>query len=216
MKGLSIEQKAKRYDLALERAKELLEVGLKDTRDKRVVLSFFPELVESEDEVICRKLIAFLKQCKAVYGDGFKQFGLDIDNALAWLEKQGEQKLLNKCMYSNDNYTDEERKVLCDGCDEDCKLKQKPAEWSEEDGKMIEAILDSIDDNIAASDYHDMETWLKTLKDRAQPQPKQDWKPSEEQMIALKCAITTVDEKWVCMNTKDLESLYEDLKKLKE
>ena len=91
MKELSIEEKAKRYDEALERAKELLEVELKDTRDKRVVLSFFPELVESEDEWICRKLIAFLKQCKAVYGDGFKQFGLDIDDALAWLEKQGEQ-----------------------------------------------------------------------------------------------------------------------------
>ena len=49
-------------------------------------------LVESTDEGICRKLIAFLKQCKAVYGDGFKQFGLDIDDALAWLENQGEQK----------------------------------------------------------------------------------------------------------------------------
>ena len=26
-----------------------------------------------------------------------------------------------KCMYSKDNYTDEDRKVLCDGCKEDCK-----------------------------------------------------------------------------------------------
>jgi hypothetical protein len=46
MKGLSIEEKAKRYDEAIKRAKELLEIGVKDTRDKRVVLSFFPELKE--------------------------------------------------------------------------------------------------------------------------------------------------------------------------
>ncbi len=34
------------------------------------------------------------------------------------------------CMYSKDNYTDEDRKVLCDGCEENCKynLKQEPDE----------------------------------------------------------------------------------------
>ncbi len=216
MKELSIEQKAKRYDEALERAKELLEVGQKDTRDKRVVLSFFPELVESEDDGICKKLIAFLKQCKAVYGDGFKQFGLDIDDALAWLEKQGEQKLLNKCMYSNDNYTDEERKVLCDGCEEDCKLKQKPVERSEEDENRLNHIIQFLEDKDRWKDterafpIEEDVRWIKSLR------PQKQWKPSEDQMVALKCAITTVDEKWVCMNTKDLESLYEDLKKLKE
>lgn len=26
-----------------------------------------------------------------------------------------------KCMYSKDDYTDEDRKVLCDGCEEECK-----------------------------------------------------------------------------------------------
>ena len=38
----------------------------------------------------------------------------------------------NKCMYSEYNYTDEDRKVLCDGCEEDCELKKKP-EWSEDE-----------------------------------------------------------------------------------
>lgn len=28
----------------------------------------------------------------------------------------------SKCMYTNDNYTDEDRKVLCEGCEEDCKI----------------------------------------------------------------------------------------------
>lgn len=29
------------------------------------------------------------------------------------------------CMYSKDSYTDEERKSLCDGCEEDCEYNQK-------------------------------------------------------------------------------------------
>ena len=30
-----------------------------------------------------------------------------------------------KCMYSNDNYTDEDRKVLCEDCDEPCEYVKK-------------------------------------------------------------------------------------------
>lgn len=30
-----------------------------------------------------------------------------------------------KCMYTKAHYTDEDRKVLCDGCDEDCEFSQK-------------------------------------------------------------------------------------------
>lgn len=29
------------------------------------------------------------------------------------------------CIYTKDSYTDEERKVLCDGCEEDCEYNQK-------------------------------------------------------------------------------------------
>lgn len=30
-----------------------------------------------------------------------------------------------KCMYTEDHYTDEDRKVLCDGCEEECEYNQK-------------------------------------------------------------------------------------------
>ena len=30
-----------------------------------------------------------------------------------------------KCMYTKDNYTDEDRKVLCDGCEEECEYNKK-------------------------------------------------------------------------------------------
>ena len=42
------------------------------------------------------------------------------DNAiLSFIDSM--QKEPKECMYSKDNYTDEDRKVLCDGCEEECK-----------------------------------------------------------------------------------------------
>ena len=35
------------------------------------------------------------------------------------------QEKPKECMYSKDNYTKEDRKVLCDGCKEDCKFNKK-------------------------------------------------------------------------------------------
>ena len=89
MKELSIEEKARRYDEAIKRAKELLEIGVKDTRDKRVVLSFFPELKESEDEKMRKSIIYALRN--GGFYDNDK-----TDEAIAWLEKQGEQKPVDK------------------------------------------------------------------------------------------------------------------------
>ena len=104
-------------------------------------------------------------------------------------EKQGEQKP-NKCMYSNDNYTDEDRRVLCDGCEENCELKQKP-EWSEEDEKRLKSVIeecsfhkDRYKHEIEESAYYTLcernICWLKSLKDRVLPQQKQEW--SEEDL----------------------------------
>lgn len=88
MKELSIEEKAKAYDEAIKRAKELLEIGVKDTRDKMVVLSFFPELKESEGERIRKELIDFINSHLA----GFPQ----CEKYIAWIERQGEQKTVDK------------------------------------------------------------------------------------------------------------------------
>lgn len=95
MKELSIEEKAKRYDEAIKRAKELLEIGVKDTRDKRVVLSFFPELYEFEDERIRKELTDYIKRkfensCSPTPSKKI------LTNWIAWLEKQGEQKPVDK------------------------------------------------------------------------------------------------------------------------
>ena len=136
MKELTIEQKAKAIDVV----KQMVADG---QISQDVAEKYFPELKESEkseDEGVCKKLIAFLKQCKAVYGDGFKQFGLDVDDALAWLEKRCEQKP-KKCMYSKDNYTDEDRKVLCEGCEEECEFNKKEEPVREDLEQAIDTYL---------------------------------------------------------------------------
>lgn len=43
---------------------------------------------------------------------------------------------------------------------------KKLVKWSEEDEEMVNDILDAIDDDTAASSYHEMEDWLKNIKQR--------------------------------------------------
>lgn len=56
---------------------------------------------------------------------------------------------------------------------------QPKQEWSEEDEQMIEDIIEAIPGEYAASDYHEMENWLKSLSHQNR------WKPSEEMLEAL-------------------------------
>lgn len=97
-------------------------------------------------------------------------------------------------------------------------IEQRPAEWSEEDEKCIKDIIDCLkylemedterqyngDRNVNPKRYANMIAKLKSLR----PQPH--WKPSEEQMKALKEA---VDEHWEADGLHPLYTLYDDLKK---
>ena len=83
MEKLSIEEKAKRYDEAIERAKNFIENG--DERERTIAESIFAGIMEeSDDEKIRKALLRFHKSTIDV--DGIK--GEDV---IAWLEKQGEQ-----------------------------------------------------------------------------------------------------------------------------
>ena len=127
-----------------------------------------------------------------------------------WLEKQSEQrpidynKELKKCrenpLYFFDKYV---------------KLKlKKPVEWSEEDEtefNHVIKVLKSVAEEQETKGYNNLissANWLKSLKDRY------TWKPSDEQIKALKNAISIKPFE----NPSDslLWGLYEQLKKLKE
>ena len=95
MKELSIEQKAKAYDKALERAKEKYP-----TCYSPALLEYiFPELKESEDKEIRKDIISNLKRYVNCIKDGYdassaKDFVVkEIEKQIAWLEKQGDKSV---------------------------------------------------------------------------------------------------------------------------
>lgn len=94
MKELSIKEKAKRYDEAIEIAKKWKEkyVGTCVSEDGTMVKDFndiFPELAESGDERIRNNCIHFLNLQKQHHAST-----VEIDECIAWLEKQGEQDMI--------------------------------------------------------------------------------------------------------------------------
>ena len=52
------------------------------------------------------------------------------DDILRYINSLQEEP--KKCVYTKDHYTDEDRRVLCDGCEEECKYAQKEEPVSEE------------------------------------------------------------------------------------
>jgi len=73
------------YKASMEVAKKLIE---KNPELREWVESKFPELKESEDERTRKWLIKVMKRLRGEAGED----AVYVDNAIAWLEKQGEQK----------------------------------------------------------------------------------------------------------------------------
>ena len=87
---MTTEEKAKRYDEALERLKGLIE-GTRECRCAIVeedIIDIFPELKESEDEKVREELITHCRNTRCVTEEGAER----IARWIAWLEKQGELK----------------------------------------------------------------------------------------------------------------------------
>ena len=149
----------------------------------------FPELAESEDE---RKRKAIITLLQEVETDEDYCGTNHIEEYIAWLEKQGKRNLI---------------------------------EWGEEDLSMlgnIRSIIEKyafsqsavdVNGELCEKEYIDADIWLKSLPDRVQPQ--NTWKPSEEQMKALRCfsvaGVITDPEDSALLN-----SLCEQLMKLRE
>ncbi len=88
MKELSTEEKAQRYDEAIEMAKSwYIDVQIDF---KKSLETLFPELKESEGEKIRNGLIGYFRAGKCENISSYH--GISTNDILAWLEKQGEQK----------------------------------------------------------------------------------------------------------------------------
>ena len=86
MKELTIEEKAKAYDEALERAKAINNEKDVDIESGTTICEYiFPELKESEDEKIRKEIISILRN--TYWTSSRNRF----NELVAWLEKQDEQ-----------------------------------------------------------------------------------------------------------------------------
>ena len=136
---MTIEERAKAYDEALERAKEIkskiLYSHLSTESCKAVseyIDTIIPQLAESEDERIRKGLIKLLTVASEAYL--VESTGIKKDSYLAWLEKQKEQKPVSfSCGHEND----------------------KPAEWKPQP-ESLEALMYAIEgewDKIKPTSY---------------------------------------------------------------
>lgn len=98
MKKLSIEEKAMAYDKAIEKARKVYNnISPENSSVKKILEKAFPELKENEDEntdeKVRKALIKLVTNHASI--DLFIEYDIHLDEALSWLEKQGEQKSLN-------------------------------------------------------------------------------------------------------------------------
>ena len=83
------EQKAKAYDKALERAKQVRKYS-SDLAEIKRMEEIFPELCESEDEKIRKNIKVALMSVEEELADFYSTHHTSQEEFLAWLEKQGE------------------------------------------------------------------------------------------------------------------------------
>lgn len=190
-----------------------------------------PELAESEDERARKwlldyaiEMIAGLESDISLSNyDGIKGHDPEAEaelaqwqKARAYLEKQKEQKeetlrdFIDSFPYSEKQ--EEQNPVVTHGETYHVdtlgtqqviagKMPQKSAEWSEEDEDNLRRVTRIIEDN--DSDWKELTDWLKSLRP--------SWKPSEEQMEALK---NSAYGSYQNGDGPRLRELYEQLKKL--
>jgi len=166
MKELSIEEKAKAYDVAIERAKSFIENG--DETERTISESIFAGIMDvSEDENIRKELIECLKHNALGYSEQTRNKWFD------WLEKQGVQKFVDKCKDCNNV----KGCITCTDGDQYAHItEQKPTDKVEPKFKAGDWITNGIDftfqvisieDNnyLRSDDYFiDIETADKTFR----------------------------------------------------
>lgn len=92
-------------------------------------------------------------------------------------------------------------------CEELEKNEQKP--WSEEDEDRLISCIEGIE---ACYKWDSMVDWLKSLKDRVQPQPKQEWSEEDEKKRKRIMHRLSIDG---TINNKDLADINDWLKSLR-
>ena len=130
----------KKYNEALEQAKkELAACGSMDCDAARLIFRLFPQLRESEDERIRKAVVSLVYEMKGTYQSFAK---VELDQMVAWLEKQKEPKGLPLMDGNAELYFDEWNQQQQNPTKRQCfeegiryakrlQKEQKPVEWED-------------------------------------------------------------------------------------
>lgn len=141
--------------------------------------------------------------------------GVPIDEVFPELKESEDERIRKNCIHflglQKAHHADTSEIDECISYLEKQK-EQKPAEWSEEDEKMLETFLHKLEvcDLLTNKEV----AWAKHRLKSIRPQPR--WKPSEEQMEAFRIYLYNPQyiDNSEDMKIKLVESLYADLQKL--
>ena len=136
MEKLTIEQKAKRYDEAIEKAKEHYNKGRFPEFANYIASDIFPELKKKTDKEMIQKLITVVH---LYYGEGID---VERDECLEWLEKQSNKNSNDKKINSE---LFEQMLTIPDGCV--ATIENNRIHIKREGKSAIEAIIDEKVDN---------------------------------------------------------------------
>ena len=204
-----MENYEQKYKKALEIAREIYNRQDATDGGKIILESMFPELKESEDERIRKKLIEVFTKADNIGGIIYSG-DINYKEAISWLEKQGEKahkarfKVGDKVIWIRDSRAtvrtiSEVSKsntywLDCPGSssgwysDDELVLyieqgEQKPLEWNEDDEDAIDIAIRIIqnkgDDCAGILDADKALNWLKSIK----PQPKYQWTDEDEKNL---------------------------------
>ena len=166
---MTIEEKAKAYDEALERTRNNYGAALEYCEGaqidvecfKNTLMNIFPELAESEDEKVRKELLAFIKKRDRSGCD------YDYDKWIAWLEKQ------KGCEYIKKDWLEHIKQSWYKEGFIDGKYSNKtPKEWTINDATTLNELIDFLE-NGTAKLQHDLTKYANWLKIQFTPFEKQ-------------------------------------------
>lgn len=169
----TIEEKAKAYDEAVERASHIKDY--KTLTPQETVEYIFPDLKESEDERIRKALIQFLRD----YPTNLPNGKYSRSDFFTWLEKQKEPK---------------PRIEICPHSIKSKSYKEQNPAWSEEDKETIDLLIEILKVNHPNGEFKTTEAGIIDVKyisteeiisrlESLRPQPKQEWSEEDEEML---------------------------------
>ena len=145
---MTTEEKAKAYDIIIQRVSELYEAGTTLTREQMEYL--FPELVESEDEKMRKFLLNYFKfrlSHSDIFINNTMWEGEKVSDIINYLEKQkdiSESKAYE--ILSKKGFVIIERELYNELCDKAEQKESKPVKWSKDDEEMLNRILYRLND----------------------------------------------------------------------